>query len=119
MSNWYDRDGKAVVTAKLGSKLWEKQMRKMEKKLSDRSYKVVKQDYTKNKKWWVSTVWLGIDHGWGDGPPQIFETMVFEVKDDVAQMGHDEQCERYATEKEALVGHNKVLRKWEKKDVNP
>jgi hypothetical protein len=25
----------------------------------------------------LSTVWLGIDHNWGDGPPLIFETMLF------------------------------------------
>jgi hypothetical protein len=25
----------------------------------------------------VSTVFLGIDHRWGDGPPLLFETMIF------------------------------------------
>jgi hypothetical protein len=25
---------------------------------------------------WISTVWLGLDHAWGGGPPLIFETMV-------------------------------------------
>ena len=25
----------------------------------------------------ISTVFLGIDHGWGDGPPILWETMVF------------------------------------------
>ena len=25
----------------------------------------------------VSTIWLGLDHQWGEGPPLIFETMVF------------------------------------------
>lgn len=25
----------------------------------------------------VSTVFLGLDHGWGDGPPVIWETMIF------------------------------------------
>lgn len=25
----------------------------------------------------VSTVFLGLDHSWGDGPPQMFETMIF------------------------------------------
>jgi len=25
----------------------------------------------------VSTVFLGLDHQWGDGPPLLFETMVF------------------------------------------
>jgi hypothetical protein len=25
----------------------------------------------------ISTVFLGVDHSWGDGPPLIFETMIF------------------------------------------
>jgi hypothetical protein len=25
----------------------------------------------------VSTVFLGMDHGWGHGPPLLFETMIF------------------------------------------
>lgn len=27
--------------------------------------------------YWVSTVFLGLNHNFGDGPPHIFETMVF------------------------------------------
>ena len=29
----------------------------------------------------LSTVWLGLDHQWGDGPPLIFETMLFAPAD--------------------------------------
>lgn len=51
----------------------------------------------------VSTVWLGIDHNFsGDGPPLIFETMVFGGGNDGAQY-------RYATEAEALAGHARVV----------
>lgn len=46
----------------------------------------------------VSTVWLGINHQWGAGPPLIFETMVFGGN-------LNEECVRYSTESEALVGH--------------
>jgi len=46
----------------------------------------------------VSTIWLGLNHQWGDGPPLIFETMVFGG-------GLDQEQERYSTESEALVGH--------------
>lgn len=28
-------------------------------------------------EFWVSTVFMGLDHNWGDGPPLLFETMVF------------------------------------------
>jgi len=46
----------------------------------------------------VSTVWLGLDHQWGDGPPLIFETMVFGGS-------IEGEMERYSTEAEALAGH--------------
>jgi hypothetical protein len=48
----------------------------------------------------VSTVWLGIDHGFGDGAPTIFETMVFR-----SGKWTDLECARYATEAEARKGH--------------
>lgn len=54
---------------------------------------------------WVSTVWLGMDHSFGGGPPLIFETMVFVVTGE----GHDLDCRRYATEAEALAGHEEVV----------
>ena len=46
----------------------------------------------------VSTVHLIIDHRFGDGPPLIFETMVFGGP-------LDEECDRYSTEAEAKAGH--------------
>ena len=54
----------------------------------------------------VSTVFLGLDHNWGDGPPLLFETMVFGGE-------HDEEQERYATWDEAVAGHEAMcLRVW-------
>ena len=48
----------------------------------------------------VSTVFLGLDHGFRDRPPIVFETMVF--------VGHsDEGCERYSTWEEAEEGHDR------------
>jgi hypothetical protein len=47
---------------------------------------------------WVSTVWLGLDHGFGIGPPLIFETMIFGGPLDQYQA-------RYHDEAEALDGH--------------
>lgn len=49
----------------------------------------------------VSTVWLGIDHAWGDGPPIIFETMVFGGE-------LDGEIWRYSTEDQAARGHQLV-----------
>ncbi len=51
----------------------------------------------------VSTVWLmGIDHQHGDGPPLLFETMVFGGD-------YDNELWRYATEEEAMRGHLDVV----------
>ncbi len=47
----------------------------------------------------VSTVWIGLNHRYGgDGPPLIFETMVFGGP-------HDSECWRWTTEAEARAGH--------------
>lgn len=51
----------------------------------------------------VSTVWLGIDHSFGSGPPLIFETMVFR------NTYNDVYCNRYSTEQEAIEGHAHVV----------
>jgi hypothetical protein len=49
----------------------------------------------------ISTVFLGIDHGYG-GNPLWFETMVFGGP-------LDEEMERYETWGEAAVGHEKMV----------
>jgi hypothetical protein len=62
--------------------------------------------------WMVSTVWLGIDHNFTrQGPPVIFETMVFPPGDEAGGHGvtSDEYCERYSTEEAAQAGHDRAL----------
>ena len=49
----------------------------------------------------VSTVFLGIDHQFGDGPPLLFETMLFS--------DYDEKEWRYSTWDEAVAGHERVV----------
>ena len=50
----------------------------------------------------VSTVFLGLDHSFGHGPPILFETMAF--------IGHESiACERYATWAEAEEGHARIV----------
>lgn len=46
----------------------------------------------------VSTVFLGLNHQYGDGPPLLFETMIFGGE-------HDQYQERYSTWGEAEAGH--------------
>lgn len=53
----------------------------------------------------VSTVFLGIDHNWSDeGPPVLFETMVF------GDGAYDEQCDRCCTLEEARKQHEAMVR---------
>ena len=52
----------------------------------------------------VSTVFLGLDHGFGLGPPQLFETMVF-------VNGSSVDCERYSTWDEAEAGHQRWVQR--------
>jgi hypothetical protein len=53
----------------------------------------------------VSTVFLGIDHNfYDDGPPVLFETMVF-----VGRSGRDEDMRRYCTWDEAEAGHKEIV----------
>jgi hypothetical protein len=51
----------------------------------------------------VSTVFLGLDHGFG-GRKELFETMVF-------VNGAEEGCERYSTWSEAEEGHERWVMK--------
>ncbi len=46
----------------------------------------------------ISTVFLGLDHCWDDGPPLLFETMIFGGD-------HDEYQERCTTWEEAETMH--------------
>ncbi len=57
----------------------------------------------------VSTVFLGLDHRFGgDGPPILFETMVFGGQ-------HDQDQKRYCTWEEAEEGHRRMVEKvWPK-----
>lgn len=56
----------------------------------------------------VSTVLLGVDYGWGDGPPVIFETMIFQKEH--ADPSLDGYQLRYRTKREAELGHHRVVR---------
>ena len=62
--------------------------------------------------YWVSTVWLGMDHNFfGHGPPLIFETMVFLTaeRDDPEHHGLREfDTHRWSTLEEAQKGHQDV-----------
>ena len=94
---YYDKDGQPMTLEEWG------------KKLEDKDYKIIRQDTLPNGKW-VSTVWLGLDHQFGEGAPLIFETMVSQEKGG----RQEEDTERYSTLEEAREGHKKMVDKWDK-----
>lgn len=70
-------------------------------------------DSTRNVAQWrgaqykVSTVFLGLPHGFIDDEPIVFETMVFKAKP-VTDYS-DIFCRRYTTYKEALETHDALV----------
>jgi hypothetical protein len=50
----------------------------------------------------VSTVFLGLDHSFGEGPPLIFETLIFGGP-------LDQEMWRYSTWDEAVEGHQHAV----------
>lgn len=51
----------------------------------------------------VSTVFLGLDHGSGGGPPVLWETMTFGLDD------HFDNTERYTSFEDAQKGHHEMV----------
>jgi hypothetical protein len=68
--------------------------------------------------YWVSTVHLGLDHQFGEGPPLIFETMVFPCDADGKPTSWCElDSDRYSTEEEALAGHASICGEWRDREA--
>lgn len=83
---YFDREGRPI-TFGTWAVLWK-----------NKNYQIVIQTQDGGVK--VSTIWLGMDHGFGAGPPLIFETMVFG-----GPLGELEYQRRYSTEEAAFAGH--------------
>lgn len=81
MSGYYDRQGNVI-----GMNQWAEDFR---------DNRIALDEIDGHR---ISTVYLGINHAWGDGPPLIFETMIFGGAFEDSQW-------RYSTEAEALAGH--------------
>lgn len=66
--------------------------------------RVVRQEDVGNL--WVSTVFLALDHNWlCDGPPMLFETIVFRDCTDADQEEMDATAERHGWQKVACPTH--------------
>jgi len=70
-------------------------------RFEDKRYQVIIQE--DKGKVLVSTVWLGMDHGWGRSAPIIFETMIFGGY-------YDQYQERASTLEGALACHIQARR---------
>jgi hypothetical protein len=60
----------------------------------------------------VSTVFLGLDHGWGRGAPVLWETMSFPREDtppDDPRWKWSDYQERYTSAADARAGHARVV----------
>jgi len=90
---YYDRDGDPISLER-----WA------ELRGTDDTYLRVAEDTVGD--FWVSTVWLGINHQFGSGPPLIFETMIFGAGD---RGDLTDECWRYTTEAAARAGHREVV----------
>lgn len=93
---YYGRDGKAIPMCEWAVRF------------EDLEYKRVAQ--TTIGPWWISTVWLGLDHGFLEGRPLIFESMIFWHGPEGGEPDHDRPMERYTTEAQARRGHASIVR---------
>ena len=91
---FFDRDGHALATVTDWARLRQ-----------DRTYCRVNLTPIADRRL-ISTVWLGIEHGFDGARPLIFETMVF------SRSGPILETVRYATETEALTGHEAMIKRW-------
>jgi hypothetical protein len=60
----------------------------------------------------VSTVWLGLNHNFGDGPPLYWETMIFfaTTPDDIYPDHHPGRDQwRYSSRQAALDDHERIV----------
>lgn len=73
--------------------------------------RVVRQE--EYKGFWVSTIFLGLDHSFSDSPPVVFETMIFPSKKKLLELW----CRRACTWGEALGHHMEAKREIDKGTV--
>jgi hypothetical protein len=97
---WYRLDGHAPVRITSRDEQYA-EWRRREQSIRDGEdcYRVARTVLDDGRE--VSTVFLGLDHGFMPGaPPIVFETMVFPECD---------ICERYTTWDQALAGHDQIV----------
>ena len=74
------------------------------KLMSSDEYCIVKQTKLDNGLF-ISTVWLGLNHSWVEDGIILFETMVFQGREELATF-------RYESLQEAYEGHDRAVENW-------
>src|SRR4029077_14784936 len=85
----------------VGDEVVECSLKEWMKTLKGCSQRVIKQERV-GDRYWVSSVFLGFNHGWGD-EALWFETMIFDEysRDEQHGLRQNIYCERYSTLEEA------------------
>lgn len=79
----------------------------LKNRFENKTLSMVRQNQV-SKKVWISTVFIPINMRYfGEGPPIVYETMIFGGK-------HDQLQIRYSTYKEVLNSHRKLVKKLKK-----
>ena len=98
--NYYDKKGEKISLEKAC------ELR------SDDSYRIIGQNEI--GKYFISTIWLGFNHGFRPDEKLLFETMVFDQSlNNENNQWTALELERYSTEKEAIEGHAAMKKKYE------
>jgi len=90
MSRYFNREGQSITRDEWAELHTEEYKRVAQTDLGDLGL--------------VSTVWLGLDHRWDEGPREIFETLVFGG-------ALADEMRRYATEAAAKTGHGYMVKR--------
>lgn len=115
MINKYRRDQTPYPDTKEGLFEWGKD-------LDDPKKRIV--EHTRVGRFWVSTVWVGLNRNYGGGKPLIFESMVFDKRraklwtfngKKIKDMGETKTQVRYSSLDDAIAGHAELCREFKKK----
>lgn len=94
MSRHYlERGGQAVPVTLLEWAEW------FEHRKPGESWQIAKDEFD---GWTVSTVFIGLDHSMGEGPPLIYETLANGPNE-------NEHGNRYSTRQQAIAGHAEII----------
>jgi hypothetical protein len=107
MIRWYRLDGHTPVPCLTDvERIADWDRREQSIRRGEDSYRVARTAIADNV--YVSTVFLGLDHQWMlDGPPLLFETMVFIDRD--SEPDWAPSTERCSTWEQAVAQHDQVV----------